>query len=179
MTFGHSPVETVSKREFLKVRKNIILNFVNGKVGRSLEGSFRVNRDNISFIRNNRVELIVNNVGAIEFDLGRLDDIDNGSGFFKRGQILTNLVEGDGNVLTNSTTQLSLGLITENNDIGRRGLGNDSTGSLGNTRVNTTTKTTIRRRGNDKSFTFFSSLGLGIGKESYYTSKNIEFLDTF
>jgi len=173
MTLNHGPVETVSKREFLEVSKNIILNFVNSKVGRSLEGSFRVNGDGLSFVRDNRVELVVNNVGGIELEFRRLDDINNRSSFLEGRNILTNLVETDGELLADNTTQLSLGLVTENNDIGGGVVSDSLASSLGNTRVNTTTKTTIGGRGNEKDLAIIGSLGLSISKESYDRRKYV------
>jgi hypothetical protein len=104
MTFSHGPIDTISKSEFLKVSKNIILNFINSKVRRSLEGSFRVNRDSLSFVRNNRNELVVNNVGSIKLELGRLDDINNRSSFLESRNILTDLVKGKSKLLANNTT---------------------------------------------------------------------------
>jgi hypothetical protein len=62
---------------------------------------------------------------------------------------------------------LSLRLVTEDDNVGFRRFGNDSTGSLGNTGVDTTTETTIGRSGNVKCLTTFSSLGFSIGEKSY------------
>jgi hypothetical protein len=167
VTLNHGPVETVGEREFLEVSKDIIFDFINREVGGGLERSFGESSDDISFIRNDRVEFVVDNLGVIELEVGLTNDINNGRGFLEGGDTSTNLVEGDGNVLTDSTAQLGLGLVTNNNEVSFGGFFQDnSTGSLGDTGVDTTTETTIGRRGDKERLGIFSRLGFSTGEKS-------------
>jgi hypothetical protein len=165
VTLNHGPVETVGEREFLEVSKDIIFDFINREVGGGLESSFGERGDDISFIRNDRVEFVVDNLSVIELEVGLANDINNGRGFLEGGDTLTNLIEGDGNVLTDSTTQLGLGLVTNNNEVRFGGSQDNSAGSLGDTGVDTTTETTIGRSGDKERLGIISRLGFSTGEK--------------
>ena len=139
-------------------KKNSKIQILTGR----LENLLRVNGDGVSFIGNDRLEFVVDNLSSIEFDTFRLDQISNGGSFSEARDILTNLVEGDNEVVTSETTKLGLGLITQNNQIRFRLFVDQTAGGLGDTDVNTTAQTTVRRCGNEKGLAFFSSLGFSV-----------------
>jgi hypothetical protein len=62
---------------------------------------------------------------------------------------------------------LCLGLITKNDQGRFRRFGKSTTSGLGDTRVNTTTKTTVRGSRNIETLGIISSLGFSIGEKSY------------
>lgn len=88
--------------------------------------------------------------------------VGNGLSIGEGGNILANLREAQDDVLTIGTAELSLGLLSEDDEISAGVLCQQAASSLAETGVDTTTKTFIGTGDNVKSL-LVSFLGLGLG----------------
>lgn len=90
------------------------------------------------------------------------DLISNRLGIGEGRNVLADVAEAHEDVLGVSTGQLSLGLLTENHDVGVRVLLKETAGSLGQTRVDTTTETLVGAGDNEQSLLVLEGLGFGV-----------------
>lgn len=132
-----------------------------------LENGLRVGGKDVGLVGNDRLELVVDDLDSIELNALRLDDIDDRAGFGEGGDVLADLVEAEDNVLAQDTAELSLGLVTQDDELGFRLLLNGTASELGNAAVDTTAKTTVRGGSNEQGLGILGSSGLSTLVQSY------------
>lgn len=175
VTLDESSVDGVGKGKLGKVLGHIVLLLVQLELRGVSQSIFREDLDDVRLERESRDVLVVDQVDLVKLD-ARLDDlVSNGGGIGKSGDVLANLVEGESKVLGKSTTELSLGLFTENDDsgtvgrVGVTGRGADllefGLGALGDGRVDTTAKTLVGGDDDEELLATFGSNGLGVGED--------------
>ena len=168
-------VDGVGKRELGKVLGDVVLLLVELELGGVAEGVFGEDLDDVGLERERRDVLVVDEVDLVELD-ARLDDlVGDGGGVGKGGDVLANLVEGEGNVLGERTAELRLGLFTENDDGGALGRGGVTgsgadllelgLGALGDGRVDTTAETLVGGDDDEELATALGSDSLGVGED--------------
>ncbi len=175
MTLDKGGVDGVGEGELGKVLGDIVLLLVELELGSVAESVFREDLHNIGLEGKSRNVLVVDEVDLVELDAGLDDLVSNGGGIGEGGDILADLVEGEGKVLGKSTAELGLGLLTENNNGGAlRGVGITSgsadllelgLGALGDGRVDTTAKTLVGRDNDEELTTALGSNSLGVGED--------------
>lgn len=102
------------------------------------------------------------NAGVFLGEKGNL--VGDSLGIGEGGDILADVGEAQDDLLGRSTRQLSLGLLTQNGDVGVGVLGQNAASGLAQTGVNTTTKTLVGAGNNQKSLLALERLGLGLLK---------------
>lgn len=175
VTLDERGVDGVGEREFGKVLGDIILLLVQLELGSVAESILREDLHNIRLERKSRNVLVVDKVDLVELD-ARLDDlVGNGGGIGEGGDVLANLVEGKGEVVGESTTELGLGLLTEDNNggaLGGRGISSGfadllelGLGALGDGRVDTTAETLVGRDDDEELTTALGGNSLRVGED--------------
>ena len=96
-------------------------------------------------------------VGGQEGDL-----IGNGLGIGESGDILADITEGHEDLLGSETRELGLGLVSKNDEVGIRVIGEHAASSLAQTGVNTTAETLVGASHNEQSLLVLQRLGLGL-----------------
>lgn len=134
---------------------------------RSLESLLRVDRDILGLVGNDGLELVEDDLGAVELGARLLDGVGDGGSDEEVGDVLAKLVEGQGHVLSGGTAQLGLGLVTEDDDASLGVLGKGTLGSLRHAGVDTTAQTAVRGDGDEDSLALSRSLGLGVCVHGY------------
>lgn len=175
VALDESGVDGVGKGELGQVLGDVVLLLVQLELRSVAKSTFREDLDDVRLEGKSRDVLVVDEVDLVELDAGLDDLVGNGSGIGESGDILANLVEGEGKVLGKSTGELGLGLLTENNDggtLGRVSITGRSAdflelglGTLGDGRVDTTAETLVGGDNNEELATTFGSNSLGVGED--------------
>jgi hypothetical protein len=99
--------------------------------------------------------------------------VGNGLGIGEGRGVLANLREAQNNVLAIGTTELGLGLLSKNHEVGIGVLPQQSASSLAETRVDTTTETLVGAGNNEERLLVLLRLGLG-GLEDGVGSSSVD-----
>lgn len=161
VTFDESGVDGVGERKLCQILGDILFLLVSLEARGVGQGLLVGNRQRGSLVSDRRDVLVVDDLDLVPLASLGGDLIGNGSRLGKRRDILANLVERDLHVIGDDTSQLSLGLVTENGDLtGLRcdGLAN----GLGDRRVDTTAQSTVRRDGDVERLLVGRRRGVGL-----------------
>lgn len=181
MTLSHSPEKVVGKSVLAEAGQSFVINLESRDVGfieqSADDPDIADGRESHTGLGDGLLGVGLNSGGlvALSVDEAVVDDADaavvlgkqrdlvgNGLGIGEGGDVLADVGEAEEDLLGSETGQLSLGLVTEDNDVGV-GVGVQHTASsLGQTRVNTTAETLVGTGHDEESLLVLQSLGLGL-----------------
>jgi hypothetical protein len=113
-------------------------------------------------VRDGSLERVKDNLNVVVLGWQLLDLVGNSLGLSKGWDILSDTSEGENHVLCVRSAQLSLALLTENNELSIWLLLEDTASLLGQLRVDTTAKTFVGRSNNEECLASLERLGLGL-----------------
>ena len=179
MSLSHSPEQAVGKGIFTEVGQNIITDFEGGDVGWEVVS---IGVSNIWYMRaltrlgDSLLGVGLNGDGlvALSIDEGVVHNLDagvvggqhsdligNGLGFSEGRDILADVGEAHDDLVGVGSGKLSLGLLTEDDDIGVGVIREKSASSLAETGVDTTAETLVGAGNNEQSLLVLEGLGFG------------------
>lgn len=162
VTLSHGPEEVVGKSVLAEAGQNLIVNLVRGDVGGLGDSLLGVGLNGDRLVALSVDERVVDdaNAGVI---LGQESDlVGNGLGIGEGGDVLADVGEAQNDVLGVGTGERSLGLLTENSNVGVGVRGQNTAGGLAQTGVDTTAKTLVGAGNNQKNLLVLQRLGLGL-----------------
>jgi hypothetical protein len=164
VTLSKSPVERVGKAVLAEAAKNLVVDLESGEVGGLLDSLLGKCLNQRRLVGLSIDEAVVQDldVGVLSGELDDLvgDSLSVGEG----GDTLANTSEGELDSLGAGSGELSLGLLTNEDEVELLALGEESADVSGETRVNTTAKTLVGRADDDEGLLLLGLEGLGLSR---------------
>lgn len=162
VTFNKGLVDDVGERKLGQVLGDILLHLVRLESGSLLQSLGSANGHGRSLVTDRTDVLVVDDLELIPFTAVLGDFIGDSGGLGKRRDVLADLVEGQLHLLGHHSRELSLGLVTADDDLGVRVGEQGLLGGLGDGRVDTAAETSVRGDGDVKDLGIRSLLDAGL-----------------